>query len=140
MAISAACSKASPVNKKRKRDTEYITSSLFMGTTGPLGAPPAAIASADCGDLVRPKPIIASGSMVESNLLRIDNDSDGVCFSLEIFPVEDVRAFVLAPVSMLMGLFLILFQILLRMESFLRTLSTAKWEFFLIYETSLGAR
>lgn len=55
MAISAAWSKARTVKRKRNCEQEDMSSSRFMGATGPLGPPPAAMAYAGMGDLVRPR-------------------------------------------------------------------------------------
>ncbi len=73
MAISAACKSAKTVNKKRNRDMDDMSSSLFMGATGPFGPPAATIATAESGDFVRPMMMRKSGGIMESNLLRSGN-------------------------------------------------------------------
>ena len=69
IAISAAWSNAKAVKRNRNKETDVITCSRFMGATGPLGPPPAAIANANFGDRVRVNVISISGAINAANFL-----------------------------------------------------------------------
>ncbi len=84
MAISAAWSNASPVNNTRNTDTDVITSSRFMGATGPLLAPAAAMASAGNGFRRNAIPIKIVAKRCNRLrlvfILLVEDDDDDVLF------------------------------------------------------------